>query len=75
MDRMGKRKQEKCIYGVRKVGREMSKLQAKKKIINYFKKNSIEYRFLYEESKPVMIDSSDIMYLCTHISEVIGGHI
>ena len=39
---MGKRKQEKCIYVVRKVGREMSKLQAKKKIINYFKKNSIE---------------------------------
>ncbi len=54
---------------------EMNKLQAKKKIIDYFKKNSIEYRFLYEESKPIMLDSSDTMYLCTCIPEVIGGHI
>lgn len=53
----------------------MNKLQAKKKIIDYFKKNSIEYRFLYEESKPIMLDSSDTMYLCTCIPEVIGGHI
>ncbi len=33
----------------------MNKIQAKKKIIEYFKKNFIEYRFLYEESKPVML--------------------
>lgn len=33
----------------------MNKIQAKKKIIEYFKKNFIEYRFLYEENKPVML--------------------
>ena len=53
----------------------MNKLKAKKKIIDYFKTNSIEYRFLYEDSKPMMLDSSDTVYLCVCIPDVIGGHI
>ena len=53
----------------------MNKIQAKKKIIEYFKKNFIEYRFLYEENKPVMLDASDTIYLSTHIPEVIGEYV
>ena len=56
-------------------GSEVNKQQAKKKIIDYFKKNSIEYKSLYEENKPIMLNSSDTLYLSTHIPEVIGGHI
>jgi len=53
----------------------MNKLQAKKRIIDYFKSNSIEYRFLREDSKPMVLDSSDTVYMCVCIPDVIGGHI
>lgn len=53
----------------------MNKLQAKKRVIDYFKTNSIEYRFLYEDSKPMILDSSDTVYMCVCIPDVIGGHI
>ena len=53
----------------------MNKLQAKKKIIDYFKNNSIEYRFLCEDDKPMILDSSDTVYMCVCIPDVIGGHI
>ena len=52
----------------------MDKLEAKKRIINYLKKDSIEYQFLNEDSKP-MLDSSDTVYLCVRMPEVIGRHI
>lgn len=53
----------------------MNKLQAKKRIIDYFKSNSIEYRFLREDSKPMILDSSDTVYMYVCIPDVIGGHI
>lgn len=53
----------------------MNKLQAKKRIIDYFKTNLIKYRFLYEDSKPMMLDSSDTVYMCACIPDVIGGYI
>jgi hypothetical protein len=53
----------------------MKKLQAKKRIIDYLKKNSIEFRFINEEYKPVLLEASDTIYLSVHIPEVIGGHI
>ena len=54
---------------------QMNKLQAKKKILEYLKSNSIEYRFLNEEKKPITLDSSDTIYLCAEIPDVIGKHI
>ena len=53
----------------------MNKLQEKKKIIDYIKNNSIEYRFLCEDGKPMILDSSDTVYMCVCIPDVIGGHI
>jgi hypothetical protein len=53
----------------------MNKRQAKKEIIDYFKNNSIEYRFLNEENTPMRLDTSDTVYLCADIPDVIGGHI
>lgn len=53
----------------------MNKLRAKKRIIDYFKTNSIKYRFLHEDRKPMMLDSSDTVYMCVCIPDVIGGHI
>lgn len=53
----------------------MNKLQAKKRIIDYFKHNFIEYKFLCEDSKPTILDSSDTLYTCVCIPDVIGGHI
>lgn len=53
----------------------MNKLQAKKKVINYFKNHSIEYRFLNEEKNPMRLNMSDTVYLCVSIPDVIGGHI
>lgn len=53
----------------------MNKLYAKKKVIEYFKNNSIEYRFLNEENKPVRVDLLDTIYLCVSVPEVIGGYI
>lgn len=53
----------------------MNKLQAKKRITDYFKKHSIEYRYLHEEYKPMLADATDTIYLCADIPEVIGGHI
>lgn len=53
----------------------MNKLQAKKKILEYLKSNSIEYRFLNEEKKPITLDSSDTIYFCAEIPDVIGKHI
>lgn len=53
-----------------------SKEKAKAKIIEYFKNNIIEYRFLNEEERPLKIDSSDTLYLCTRLPDiVIGGKI
>lgn len=53
----------------------MNKLEAKKRIIDYFKTNSIKYRFLHEEKKPMILDSSDTVYLCVYIPHVVGGYI
>ena len=53
----------------------MNKLQAKKKVFDYFKKNAIEYKFVNEELKLIDVDSLDTIYLCASIPEVIGGHI
>lgn len=53
----------------------MTKQEAKKSIFDYFKKNSIHYKFLNEEKKPIAIDSSDTVYLCVEVPEVIGEHI
>lgn len=53
----------------------MNKLYAKKKVIEYFKNNSIEYRFPNDENKPVRVDLLDTIYLCVSVPEVIGGHI
>lgn len=53
----------------------LTKIQTKKRIIDYLKKNSIEFRFLNEEYKPVLLEASDTIYLSVHIPEVIGGHI
>ena len=47
----------------------MNKLQAKKKVINYFKNHSIEYRFLNEEKNPMRLNMSDTVYLCVSISD------
>lgn len=40
----------------------MNKLQAKRKIFDYFKKNSIEYKFINEELKLIDVDSLDGLY-------------
>lgn len=53
----------------------MNKLQAKKKIIDYFNKNTIKYEYLNEENKPMTLDALDTVYLCACVPEVIGGHI
>ena len=53
----------------------MEKLQAKKKIIDYFNKNAIKYEYLNEENKPMTIDALDTVYLSACVTEVIGGHI
>jgi len=53
----------------------MNKLQAKKKIIDYFKNNSIEYRFLCEDGKPMILDSSDTVYMCVCIPDVIWTYV
>lgn len=53
----------------------MTKKEAKKKILGYFKENSIPYRFLNEESKLIILDFSDTVYLNVEIPEVIGGYI
>lgn len=53
----------------------MNKIQAKKKVIDYFKTNAIPYRFLYEDSKPVMLDTSDTVYLSVCMPDVIGERI
>lgn len=54
---------------------QMTKLQAKKKIIDYFKKNFIAYKYIDEEKKPRILDASDTVYLCACYPNVIGGHI
>ena len=53
----------------------MDRLQAKKSLMDYLKQNSIQYQFLNEENHPIILESSDTIYLCTEVSEVIGGHI
>ena len=40
----------------------MNKLQAKKKVFDYFKKNAIEYKFVNEELKLIDVDSLDTIY-------------
>ena len=50
-------------------------MKKKKKIIDYFKKNSVEYKVLNEEEKPMRLEDSDTLYLSTCIPDVIGGHI
>ena len=45
------------------------------KIFDYFKKNSIEYKFINEELKLIDVDSLDTIYLCASVPDVIGGHI
>lgn len=53
----------------------MTKEEVKRRIFDYFKTNGIAYRFLNEEKKPIMLETSDTVYLCVNIPEVIGGHI
>lgn len=53
----------------------MNKQQAKKRMFEYFKENSIEYRLINEKSKPVELDLADTVYLCAHIPKVIGHYI
>ena len=53
----------------------MPKNKVKKKIFEYFKNNSIQFRFLNEESRPILFDSSDTVYLCAEVPDVIGEHI
>lgn len=53
----------------------MTKQQAKKEILDYFKNNSIPYQFLNETKGPVLLDSSDTVYLCVEMPDVIGKHI
>jgi len=53
----------------------MTKQDAKKKIFEYFYNNSIQYKFLNEESRPILFNFSDTVYLCVEISNVIGKHI
>ena len=42
----------------------MNKLQAKKNIIDYFNNNSVKYKYLNEENKPIRLDALDTVYLC-----------
>ncbi|MGN0485066.1 MAG: hypothetical protein ACI4HI_16095 [Lachnospiraceae bacterium] len=51
----------------------ISKQEAKKKILDYFKKENIPYRYLNEKKGLVSIDDSDTVYLCVEIPDVIGG--
>lgn len=53
----------------------MTKKEAKRKIFDYFKMKGISYRFLNEEKKPIMLETSDTVYLYVDIPEVIGGHV
>lgn len=53
----------------------MNKLHAKKKVIDYFTNNSIEYRMINEEEKPMNLVDLDTLYLCACFPKVIGGHI
>lgn len=53
----------------------MNKIQAKKKIIDYFKRNYIAYKFINEDSQPMGLADSDTVYLCACFPEVIGGYI
>ena len=72
---MKKLRYREVIFGDEQRQDEMNKLRAKKRIIDYFKTNSIKYRFLHEDRKPMMLDSSDTVYMCVCIPDVIGGHI
>ena len=54
---------------------EMKKLQAKKSIIDYFKSNSIEYKFLHEDDRTMTLNSPDTIYTYVCIPDVIGGYI
>lgn len=53
----------------------MNKLQAKKRVIDYFKSNSIEYKFLHEDDMTMTLNSSDTIYTYVCIPDVIGGYI
>ena len=53
----------------------MTKSEASQKVRKYFSNNSISYKFLNEEDKPVLLDSLDTVYLCAEIPEVIGRYI
>lgn len=50
----------------------MNKLQAKKRIIDYFKSNSIEYKFLHEDDMTMTLNSPDTIYTYVCIPDVIG---
>lgn len=46
----------------------MNKLQAKKKVFDYFKKNAIEYKFVNEELKLIDVDSLDVGWILSSTS-------
>ena len=53
----------------------MYKPEAKKKVLDYLSNNMIDYTVLNEEKKPVICGTSDTVYLCAQVPEVIGKHI
>ena len=53
----------------------MYKPEAKKKVLDYLSSNLIDYTVLNEEKKPVICGTSDTVYLCAEVPEVIGKHI
>ena len=53
----------------------MTKHEVKKLVFEYLRQHAIPYKFLYEVNKPISFDSSDTIYLCVDIPNVIGKHI
>lgn len=53
----------------------MTKHEAKRKILEYFKQHSIPYRFLHEVNKPILYESSDTIYLSVRVPNVIGKYV
>lgn len=53
----------------------MNKLEAKKRILEYFKKNAIDFKYLNETDLPISLEFSDTIYLCAEVPDVLGNHI